>query len=84
MAYLSLNECPHGKRMISLDDTTGGVRLTGPKCCGQWKELQQWPMTAQQLRSAAEECECAADLLEEYAALAAGAGAGGDEEKGDG
>ena len=86
MAYLALNECPHGQRMVSLEDTTGGVRLTGLKCCGQWKELQQWPMTARQLREAAEECECAADLLEEAALAGAGAGgdAGGDEVKGDG
>lgn len=43
--YLSINRCPlHPTFMsISIDEpTSSGYRLTGSKCCGQWKKMASW------------------------------------------
>lgn len=62
--FLTLNECPHGTRSISLDSEGGGIRLTAGKCCGRWNEVQKWGMDARSLRAASEEMACAAEELE--------------------
>jgi hypothetical protein len=57
---LTLNKCPHGVEMISLEASYGGgVRITGNKCCGRWTEIKQWPMNRVLLHEASEELECA-------------------------
>ena len=60
MKFLTLNRCPHGIEMISLDDEGGGTNLTGNKCCGRWHEVKRWPMHELNLRNAANEFETAA------------------------
>lgn len=62
---LTLNECPHGVRSISLDDWAGGTRLTTGKCCGRWDEVQTWSMSPDDLREAARLFEDAADTIGE-------------------
>lgn len=64
---LSLIECPHGTRAISLDNEWGGLRLFGDKCCGRWSVVNEWPVTASELREAANELECWADSADDSA-----------------
>lgn len=59
---LTLNRCPHGVEMLSLDDSNGGVNLTGQKCCGRWNVVKTWPMTASNLERAAAELKQAAEM----------------------
>jgi hypothetical protein len=63
--YLTINKCPkHGFWSISLDDESGGHRLTPTKCCGYWETITEWQLNAAILRDIAKELECAADELE--------------------
>lgn len=64
--FLSIDKCPaHGFYAISLDDDSGGHRLTPSKCCGRWERVKAWKMDAKQLRDIAIEIECSAERLEE-------------------
>lgn len=54
---IALNRCPHGIEMLSLDNESGGSRFAGPKCCGSWKVIAEWPVSAKDLREIAEEAE---------------------------
>lgn len=69
-----LNRCPHGVEMISLDNDSGGVNLTGNKCCGRWSVVKEWYMPHRLLVGAILE-------LEEAAALSAKATDGAKETK---
>jgi hypothetical protein len=50
MIKLTINKCNHGTFAISLDDENGGTRLTPSKCCGSWKEVQAWELSAEDCR----------------------------------
>jgi hypothetical protein len=64
-AYLAINRCPnHGCFSISIDNETGGTRLTDNKCCGRWDIVKRFPMTEKQLRNIVIEIECASEQLE--------------------
>ena len=61
---LTYSECPHGMPAISVDDETGGIRLTRGKCCGRWDTKKSWPMDAEDLREAARVFKDAAEIVE--------------------
>lgn len=48
MAYLAVNQCPkHPKYYsVSVDDEDFGRRITPSKCCGQWRTLHRWLLSA--------------------------------------
>lgn len=52
---IALNRCPHGVEMLSLDFHHGGTRFAGPKCCGSWRVVGEWRVTAKALQDIAEE-----------------------------
>lgn len=62
---LTLNCCPHGIKMISIDDQRGGTNLTGQKCCGRWNVIKEWPMSIKQLKLVAYEITQAIQNLED-------------------
>lgn len=63
--YLAVNHCPtHGTWSISVDSEHSGTRLTAGKCCGRWNVVARLPMTATELREAAEELQCEAESLD--------------------
>ena len=65
MRYLTISKCPtHDFWAVSIDDEGCGTRLTPAKCCGHWEVVKQFKMTAQQLRDAVIELECAAEQME--------------------
>ena len=60
---LAVNRCPIHPEFwaISVDDQSGGTRITSGKCCGRWTVVRAWKMTATQLRDAARVFEDAAE-----------------------
>lgn len=54
---ITLNRCPHGVEMLSLDYRSSGSRFAGSKCCGQWSDVASWAVTANDLREILEQCE---------------------------
>ncbi len=54
---IALNRRAHGIEMLSLDYDGGGTRFAGPKCCGRWDVVKEWPVTAKDLREIADEAE---------------------------
>lgn len=55
---LAINICPHGIYSVSIDDESGGVRLTPSKCCGRWTIVQEWPLTHQRGAEIVNEIQC--------------------------
>jgi hypothetical protein len=54
---LCINRCPrHGEfYSISFDDEDGcGTRVTPSKCCGQWKTIASWKLSARDWREIAD------------------------------
>lgn len=46
---LSICRCPtHGYWSVSIDDESGGTRLTPSKCCGRWSIVKSWRLSAQE------------------------------------
>jgi hypothetical protein len=57
-------QCPdHGFACISIDDDSGGTRVTGGKCCGRWITVKEFPMTANDWLELARLAEEAAEDL---------------------
>ena len=52
---------------MSIDDETGGHRVTPSKCCGRWEVVKTWPLSADEWRSLAAEATRAAEDLDEDA-----------------
>lgn len=63
---IAVNACEYhpNVQMLSLDDESGGQRLLGPKCCGRWSMVREWPLDDADARSIAIELECVAERLE--------------------
>jgi hypothetical protein len=59
---VSIDQCPHGNHAVSLDNQTNetGTRLVG-RCCKRWTRAHSWRVSADELRSIAEEFEAAAN-----------------------
>jgi hypothetical protein len=59
---LVINRCPrHGEFWcVSLDNDTGGQRLTRGKCCGSWSTVKGWPLSVVELRELATTLDAAA------------------------
>lgn len=66
IVYLSYNQCPTHKTFasISLDDDSGGLRLTASKCCGRWDRVRAFKMSTGDLRRMAGEALRLAERLE--------------------
>jgi hypothetical protein len=49
--HITISACPrHPKTMaVTFDTATGGMRVTGDKCCGQWNVVRKWPLTADRI-----------------------------------
>jgi hypothetical protein len=63
--YLAINQCPvHKFWSITLDDESGGIRLTPSKCCGRWDTIKQFSMSITDLREVITACENAIDDME--------------------
>lgn len=64
--FLVVNRCPVHQEFhsVSVDDEHGGTRISPSKCCGQWRAIVKWPMTAKRLREAARVFEDAAEEIE--------------------
>lgn len=60
---LVINRCPEHADFwaVSIDDDSGGVRLTSPKCCGRWCTVKEFALSPEQWDRAAEECQNAAE-----------------------
>ena len=48
MKYIEINQCnEHDHLCIAVGNEDGSsVRVTPPKCCGSWRTIQRWPLTA--------------------------------------
>ena len=69
MRKLTIMQCrKHDFWAISVDDDGGGTRITPGKCCGSWKDLKSWAMSASDFREAARLFEEAAEDVERGAA----------------
>lgn len=64
--FVAINRCPVHKDFwsVSVDDESGGTRITPGKCCGQWRVVKSWRLDPRELREAARVFEDAADTLE--------------------
>lgn len=57
---LAINVCQdHGVWAISIDDESGGIRLTDGKCCGRWEVVKSWPLTHRLAEAIIVETQCA-------------------------
>lgn len=57
-AVFQLNKCPnHGTLMLSIDKGGIGSRIAGPKCCGRWLVVHEWPMSQKEWREVVIEIE---------------------------
>ena len=61
---LSINRCPihQGYWSISIDDDSGGTRLTDGKCCGQWRTVKAWVLSADDWQTVIKEATVARNL----------------------
>jgi len=57
--YLSVDRCPQHREFWAVsvseldDEGCGhGSRLSGEKCCGQWKTVKSWTLNADECRAA--------------------------------
>ena len=56
MKRISIMKCArHNVYAISIDDESGGTRLTPMKCCGSWTTTHSWPITERMIETIAEE-----------------------------
>jgi hypothetical protein len=74
MKRLTIDRCPVHRDFwaVCIGDDDGGVRMTRSKCCGQWKQVKAFRMTADDWRELAEEALAAAEEDECEAASAPG------------
>lgn len=63
MKTLAINRCPahKGYFSISIDDADHGVRITPSKCCGQWRPIKVFYMSAANWRELAKQAAIAAE-----------------------
>lgn len=53
--YLCIDRCHrHGYWAVSVRRGSHGQRVTPTKCCGSWQTVQEWPLTASDLRDVAD------------------------------
>lgn len=59
---LVVNRCPVHPHFfsVSIDDDTGGYRVTPSKCCGRWNVVASWPLAQDDWRELATRAERAA------------------------
>lgn len=62
---LAINRCPeHGFHSVSIDEGSGGSRVTPSKCCGRWVVVSAWALSAREwdeIRNLAEQAALAGD-----------------------
>ena len=59
---LAINRCPvHGWWAVTIEDGSGGVRVTPSKCCGRWDTVKALHMSERDWRELARFAEEAAD-----------------------
>ena len=62
---LVINQCPqHGYWAITVDDGSGGIRVTPGKCCGRWDAVKAFRLSARDWRELSELAAEAAELEE--------------------
>lgn len=52
----------HGVFAVSIDDESGGFRVTPSKCCGSWTDVARWHLSEREWLDIATEAKRAAKL----------------------